>query len=466
VWEVTLSCNLKCRHCGSRAGQPRSEELTTNECLRLIGELAEAGTKEIVLIGGEAYLRPDWLTLVSEISRRRILCGLQTGGRALTEAKIKAAAAAGLNSVGVSIDGGPPTHDALRGVKGSHVQAVTALRTARKHGLMVTANTQINRRNKAELRDVFETIVQAGATGWQVQLTVPMGNAADADDLILNPYELGEIIPQLHQLFREGLERGLQLIPGNNVGYFGPFESAWRSTSGRPEYYGGCQAGRSGLGIEADGTLKGCPSLPTAPYTGGNVRDGLFRDIWASSQRIGFMRDREASKDRRWGFCRKCYYGAVCRGGCTWTTHVVAGRPGNNPFCHYRVLRLAERGLHEVIAQREKPEGKTPFDFGSFDIVVEGEDGAQYGQELFERADFTDIVPGPDAVLDELALCGACSNFFYTGESRCPHCGAHPDAPSSRPELDNELRIARQAAEHLAEIERILARLKVPSLSP
>jgi radical SAM protein with 4Fe4S-binding SPASM domain len=440
--------------------------MTTNECVTLIGELAEAGTKEIVLIGGEAYLRPDWLTLVSEISRRGILCGLQTGGRALTEAKIEAAAKAGLNSIGVSIDGGSLTHDELRGVKGSHAQAVTALRTAHKHGLMVTANTQINRRNKAELRDIFATILQARATGWQVQLTVPMGNAADSNDLILNPYELGELIPQLHDLFRKGLESGLQLIPGNNIGYFGPFESTWRSTSGRPEYYGGCQAGRSGLGIEADGTLKGCPSLPTAPYSGGNVRDGAFREIWASSQRIGFMRDRETSKHRRWGFCGKCYYGPVCRGGCTWTTHVLAGRAGNNPFCHYRVLRLAERGLREVIVQRESPASKTPFDFGSFDILVEGEGGAQYGQELFERADFTDVVPGPGAVLDELDLCEVCGNFFYPGESCCPHCGADPDAQPLLTKLEGELRIARQAVEHVAEIERLLGRLNAPLQSP
>ncbi len=29
VWEITLRCDLACRHCGSRAGRERPDELTT-----------------------------------------------------------------------------------------------------------------------------------------------------------------------------------------------------------------------------------------------------------------------------------------------------------------------------------------------------------------------------------------------------------------------------------------------------
>ena len=153
------------------------------------------------------------------------------------------------------------------------------------------------------MREIFDTIIEAGATAWQIQLTVPMGNAADDPSLILQPYELVSLMPELFALFEDGLRRGLQLIPGNNIGYFGPYEAAWRSTSGRPEYYGGCQAGRAGLGIEADGAIKGCPSLPTAAYVGGNIRDKPFAEIWSESAELRFMRDPADSRARRWGFC-------------------------------------------------------------------------------------------------------------------------------------------------------------------
>ena len=59
VWEITLACDLKCNHCGSRAGKRRSSELTTDECLDLVRQLARMGTREVTLIGGEAYLRRE-----------------------------------------------------------------------------------------------------------------------------------------------------------------------------------------------------------------------------------------------------------------------------------------------------------------------------------------------------------------------------------------------------------------------
>ncbi len=37
VWEITLACDLKCGHCGSRAGSKRTGELTTDECLQIVG---------------------------------------------------------------------------------------------------------------------------------------------------------------------------------------------------------------------------------------------------------------------------------------------------------------------------------------------------------------------------------------------------------------------------------------------
>ena len=56
VWEITLACNLKCQHCGSRAGKRRPDELSTEECLDVVDQLARLGTREVTLIGGEAFL--------------------------------------------------------------------------------------------------------------------------------------------------------------------------------------------------------------------------------------------------------------------------------------------------------------------------------------------------------------------------------------------------------------------------
>src|ERR1700685_2441175 len=115
VWEITLACDLKCMHCGSRAGHRRPAELTTSECLEVVEALARLGTREFSLIGGEAYLRKDWTTIVLAIRDHGMYCAIQTGGRRFTPARLQAGIEAGLSGVGVSLDGLETLHDQLRG---------------------------------------------------------------------------------------------------------------------------------------------------------------------------------------------------------------------------------------------------------------------------------------------------------------------------------------------------------------
>jgi radical SAM protein with 4Fe4S-binding SPASM domain len=367
VWEITLACDLACRHCGSRAGRARPDELSTDECFAVVDQLAELGVFEVVLIGGEAYLRDDWTRIVARIKERGMSPLLTTGGRGLTPARAEEAAAAGLASASVSIDGGAAVHDRLRGVAGSHAAALAALGALRGAGIPISANTQINRLSMPDLGEVLETIIAHGAHSWQLQLTVAMGRAADAPEMLLQPYDLLELFPLIDRLADRCREADVRLWPGNNVGYFGPYESKLRGTLPRGHMVH-CGAGRWGIGIEADGTIKGCPSLATANWAGGNVRDASLRDIWERAAPMRYTRDRTV--DDLWGFCRTCYYADTCRAGCTWTAESLLGRPGNNPMCHHRALELARAGKRERLVQIAAAPGE-PFDQGRFELVLE-----------------------------------------------------------------------------------------------
>src|SRR6266550_5827492 len=215
VWELTLACDLKCQHCGSRAGKRRSEELTTDECLDLVRQLAQMGTREVTLIGGEAYLRRDWLEIIREIRKQGMDCTLQSGGLHLTEDRIRAAVEAGLQALGISIDGLEEVHDRLRGVKGSFHAAFNALECVKKYGIPTSVNTQITSLVIPQLRELMNLFIAAGARNWQIQLTVAMGRAADHPELLLQPYELLELMPLLAELYEEGADRGLLIQPGN-----------------------------------------------------------------------------------------------------------------------------------------------------------------------------------------------------------------------------------------------------------
>jgi Y-X(10)_GDL-associated radical SAM protein len=423
VWEITLACNLKCMHCGSRAGKARPNELSTEEAVDVVRQLARLRVREVTVIGGEAFLRRDWLTIIQAISDHGMHASMQSGGLALNEERVRAAKEAGLRSAGVSIDGSPELHDKLRGVKGSYEHAMRALHWLKKYEIPSSVNTQIGATTLPHMRELLHRIAEAGVRNWQLQLTVAMGNAADHDEILLQPYQLLEVMPHLAELYDEALELGVLIQPGNNIGYFGPYEHRWRVADTDEGHFTGCGAGHTGLGIEADGTIKGCPSLATEQYAGGNVRDMTIDDIWNHSAQLRFTRDRTV--DDLWGFCRTCYYADVCRSGCTWTNHTLLGRAGNNPYCHHRALSLAKDGLRERVVKVEEAPGR-PFDAGRFALLVEPLDGSGEAvvQEPPPPRNANEIERAPtDRVPPQLALCRGCEQYVHRGTEHCPFCG-------------------------------------------
>jgi radical SAM protein with 4Fe4S-binding SPASM domain len=342
--------------------------------------MADLGVMELTLIGGEAYLRDDFTDVIRAATAAGMTVTTTTGGRGFTPERARAAKEAGLRSASVSVDGLTETHDALRGVRGSFDSAIQAIKNLRAAGVPVSANTQIGRANLREIPDLFDLLVAAGIHSWQVQITVAMGRAADEPDLLLEPYQMLEVMPMVGRLKARADAAKVRVWPGNNLGYFGPYERKLRGTLPRG-HLASCGAGRSTLGIEANGDIKGCPSLPTADYVGGNVREHSLRDIWERAPALRFTRDRTV--EDLWGYCRDCYYADTCRAGCSWTSHVLFGKPGNNPFCHHRALELLREGKRERIVRTVAPEGK-PFDQGRFDLIVEPfpEDEAARAREV------------------------------------------------------------------------------------
>jgi len=367
VWEITLACDLACRHCGSRAGKDRPDELSTEQCLDLVDQMAALGVREVSVIGGEAYLRDDWVDIIRRIRSHGMMALMTSGGRGFTPERARAAAEAGLQSVSISIDGDEATHDRLRGVQGSYRSAKEALTNLRAAGIKVSVNTQINRLSMPFLGDVLELLGEMKCHSWQIQLPVAMGRPADDPEGLRQPYDLLELFPLLGKLKERCDELGVRMWPGNNLGYFGPYESVLRGKMPRGHMYS-CGAGRSTLGIEADGSIKGCPSLPTEAWTGGNIRDNTLKDIWEKATPLRYTRDRTV--EDLWGYCRTCYYADECRAGCTWTGFVLFGKAGNNPYCHHRALEMQRAGKRERVVKLEDAPG-LPFDHGKFDVIVE-----------------------------------------------------------------------------------------------
>jgi len=351
VWEITLACNLRCKHCGSRAGAPRRGELSTSECLGVVSQLEAAGCELVTLSGGEPTLREDWDRIAQAIAARGMRINMVSNGAYGSDADagevVRRARAAGMANVGISIDGPEQAHDELRG-RGSFRRALSSVELFARGGVDVAVMTTVSRHNLPLLARVRQLAIDAGASMWRLQLAKPMGSMDDHRDLVLRPRQMLELVPLLACLKKK---QGIELQVGDSIGHYGPHDGVLRGRGWRRrrESWQGCQAGMNAIGIEADGGVKGCLSLQAGadrgggpdPFVEGNLRSSSLDQIWHRPGVFAF--NREFCVDALTGACRSCGHGEICRGGPHCLSTAVNGLLTENPYCFHALSVAADR---------------------------------------------------------------------------------------------------------------------------
>ena len=84
VWLITARCNLSCIHCYTSRFKGLGE-LSTNDALRLIQEIAEIGIRHVSISGGEPLIRKDLIQIIKELKNRNISCSIVTNGTLLND---------------------------------------------------------------------------------------------------------------------------------------------------------------------------------------------------------------------------------------------------------------------------------------------------------------------------------------------------------------------------------------------
>jgi len=114
VWEITMGCNMRCKHCGFSCENALEGELTTEEALKFCDDLGELGFQWITLSGGEPTTRKDWDLIAKRLNENGIIPNMISNGWLMSEEIADRAVKAGINTIAISIDGLEETHDFIR----------------------------------------------------------------------------------------------------------------------------------------------------------------------------------------------------------------------------------------------------------------------------------------------------------------------------------------------------------------
>jgi len=333
VWELTMACNMRCRHCGSSCTESLPDELTTAEALALCDDLAEMGLVHLTLSGGEPLLREDWDLVAERLAARGVEVTMISNGWLVNESVIERARAAGLRVMGMSIDGLEPTHDWMR-KPGSFRRVRRAMETLGRAGFPAGVVTTLVKRNLPDLPALKDLLIEHGVCLWQLQFGNPMGNLAAHRDELIEPED---VIPILQFAESVHLEGKIVVQAADCLGYHTRFDATLRQTGrAEPLSWQGCPAGRFVVGIRHNGEICGCNSMRDQGHIEGNIRETPFGELWTRAGAFAWNRGR--TRDSLTGFCSLCQHGGTCLAGCTSTRLTLGDSEGEYRFCGYRIL--------------------------------------------------------------------------------------------------------------------------------
>jgi radical SAM protein with 4Fe4S-binding SPASM domain len=335
VWSLSYGCNLRCMHCYQNAGRPSPDELTLEEQLDVVDQMAQAGVSMIVLSGGEPLTNPHLSKLIERIRTYDIAVSIDSNGVLMNRAVVESLKRAGVASVELSLDSiDPGAHDRFRGLEGAFEKTLGALDLCAEAGIFTTVATTITAMNYADSSKLIALAKSHRANRVVFFDLIPAGRGRNMEAQHLSREQLRQLMSLVKQessrrgveVFTElpqfvvysstgdedsasdHIERALS-IERFTVSSF--FDCAGRDNVYRrfAPYLGGCPAGRIYCNIQPNGDVTPCMFMPEYPVAG-NLKTQSFEETW-NSEPFQALRDRTCLKGR----CRECKFTVVC-GGC------------------------------------------------------------------------------------------------------------------------------------------------------
>jgi len=300
-FSITNRCPLHCRHCTADSGPERAGELTTGEIKAALDVLAKMQVFHVALGGGELFARPDAIEIAEYALSLDIVPNATSNGYYMTPELARQCRVFG--QINISLDGIGDSYGVIRGAD-NFDRADRALRLLAEAGVTTGINSVVTRANFDRLREVVAHAHELGLREVLLLRLKPSGRARQIyDDYKLTPDQAKQLFPLVLRLAREFkpvIQVDCSFVP--MICYHKPSRQTMRLLG-----IEGCEGGNILLGMRPDGRVNSCSHYP-------DYYESIFTlpRLWEEHEHFKRFRARRITS----GYCVRCRYGGICRGGC------------------------------------------------------------------------------------------------------------------------------------------------------
>jgi len=276
---VNEHCNVKCRYCEYWRLKHYLPEMSIDEWKSALRSVQDfVGDFSINFSGGEPFIKPGFIDLLTWCDENSIPAGVTTNGSALTKRNAAKVVAANPFNVNISVDAADAKlHDHLRGYEGLFDKLSNGLRylldERERQGkkFPITIKPTVNVKNFRVLPQLVEWAMAMGASCVSPQ-PVDRWTPETYNELWIEEKDLPEFEQVVERLVAMQEAGAPILTPAANLRLMADhFREKKAPDSARP-----CRVGLRTFFIRPDGSVALCAYYPPV----GNLREQSARDVW------------------------------------------------------------------------------------------------------------------------------------------------------------------------------------------
>jgi radical SAM protein with 4Fe4S-binding SPASM domain len=351
VYNCTQRCNLRCLHCYSASEtQQRNMELTTNQAQQMLAQLVEVNCPVVLFSGGEPLLRNDIFELLTVAKQLGMRTALSTNGTLIDSEVADKLIKAGVDYVGISIDGAERFHDEFRQAKGCFKAALTGIANCIKAEIKTGLRFTITKANAEQVPLAFDIATSTGVRRLCFYHLIRTGRARQLNNQTPLSEQTRKVLDTIIERTQDFAHRDLidEVLTVDNHAD-GPYLLMKMGQENNPRYTqakklllanGGNKIGENIVCVGWDGNVYADQFWRN--YSLGNIKDKTFKQIWENPTEpvLSKLRNKDSYADSR---CLKCKLFSLCKGNYRFLAKSAGDKYWlNEPACYLTDEEITE----------------------------------------------------------------------------------------------------------------------------